>query len=511
MRQTSDKKIKSFDELNSILKREKQDNKKIILCHGVFDLLHSGHLFHFRSAKQYGDVLVVSVTPDHLVNKGPDRPYFNENIRMRNIAEVESVDYVVLNKWPTAVETLFKINPDIYAKGRDYVNPDEDVTKNIQRERAAIEEMGGKIIFTDEPSMSSSNLLNEYFSGYSEEVKKFLTDFKKRHSVSEVLENVDKISQLRVLLIGEAIVDRYTYCFPLAKSTKETMLATKRLTEEDFLGGALAIANHISNFCRSVTLITHTDASEDETFDFIGSHLNNNVQLKNVSMVDRKTIIKQRFVEPSFLTKMFEVQDLDDTPLPVQAEKNFLSLIEQNAEAHDLIVIADYGHGFITQNIIDSLVRKEHYLCINAQTNSANLGHNLITRYPKANFICIDEVELRLATNMKHSSIEEMIGLLRKKINLSTVLVSRGAKGVVINAEEGCHYSVPVFSNKVVDRTGAGDAVFSLTALLIFSKCPVPILGLIANCAGALKVNSVCNRVSIDPVALKKFVTALLA
>ena len=72
-------KIIPFINLEKKIKDLKKNKKKIVLCHGVFDLLHPGHFKHFKTAKNYGDILIVSVTADNFVNKGPDRPAFNEN------------------------------------------------------------------------------------------------------------------------------------------------------------------------------------------------------------------------------------------------------------------------------------------------------------------------------------------------------------------------------------------------------------------------------------------------
>ena len=411
--QKSLNKILTINELALLISQKKEEGHKIVLCHGVFDLLHAGHLFHFKAAKQHGSVLVVSVTPDQYVNKGPHRPHFNENLRLQNIAEIESVDYVVLNEWPTAIETIFKLKPHIYVKGTDYSNAKDDITGNINKEEAAIKEIGGHIVFTNEPSLSSSHLLNEFFPTYSEDARKFLESFKQQYSISDIFQQLDQLSQLKVLIIGEAILDRYTYCNPLAKSTKETMLATKYKSDEDFLGGSLAIANHVANFCKSVSLITHCK-SEKNIHDYISTHLHRNIQLIDIPLSDRHIIVKQRFVEPHFLTKMFEIQNINDEPISPDSESKVISMIHEQAPHHDLIIIADYGHGFITQNIVQALIHLNKFICINTQTNSANLGYNLITKYQKANYICIDEPELKLAAHNKYCSIEDAIGILKQ-------------------------------------------------------------------------------------------------
>jgi rfaE bifunctional protein nucleotidyltransferase chain/domain len=117
-------KIKSLDELSDIILALKKDGKTIVQCHGVFDLLHPGHILHFQAAKREGDILVVTVTKDEYVDKGPGRPVFNQRIRTESIAAIQCVDYVALNGWPTAVETIKKLKPDVYVKGSEYAKAD---------------------------------------------------------------------------------------------------------------------------------------------------------------------------------------------------------------------------------------------------------------------------------------------------------------------------------------------------------------------------------------------------
>ena len=100
------KKIKNLEDLNTVVADLKAKGKKIVHCHGVFDLLHLGHIKHFEEAKTLGDVLVVTITPDEFVNKGPNRPAFSTVLRLEALAALESIDFVAANKWPIAVETI---------------------------------------------------------------------------------------------------------------------------------------------------------------------------------------------------------------------------------------------------------------------------------------------------------------------------------------------------------------------------------------------------------------------
>jgi cytidyltransferase-like protein len=124
--------------------------------------MHPGHIKHFQAAKKMGNVLVVTISPDKYVDKGPGRPVFPQQLRAESIAALECVDYVAVNKWPTAENTIRLLKPDIYVKGQEFENL-EDATGKIQKEFKVIKEIGARIEYTNEIVFSSTKLLNRYF------------------------------------------------------------------------------------------------------------------------------------------------------------------------------------------------------------------------------------------------------------------------------------------------------------------------------------------------------------
>ena len=155
-------KILDLENLASTCETLRQEGKKISLCHGCFDLMHPGHIKYFQASKQMGDVLVVTVTPDQFVDKGTGRPAFNETLRSESIAALECVDYVAINKFPTAEETLRMLKPHFYVKGQEFEKL-EDKTGKIQKEVDVVKEIGAEMRFTHEIVFSSTQLLNSYF------------------------------------------------------------------------------------------------------------------------------------------------------------------------------------------------------------------------------------------------------------------------------------------------------------------------------------------------------------
>jgi rfaE bifunctional protein nucleotidyltransferase chain/domain len=502
-------KIDTLDKIGSVLEKLKKKNKKVVHCHGVFDLLHPGHLKHFEAAKKKGDILVVSLTPDRYVNRGPGRPIFNQNLRAESIAAIECVDYVTINEQPTAVDAIKKLRPNFYVKGIDYVKED-DVTEKIYEEKNVVESVGGEMYFTDEINFSSTSLINTFFSPYSEEAKGFLLEFKKRYSMRNVIDCLKGVEDVKVLVIGDIIIDEYHYCAGIGKPLKDNIVATKYINEEIFAGGVLAAANHLAGFCKDVTLVSCIGGKNNYT-DFIINHLKPNIKTNFYYHNENYTVVKRRFVEPNFLTKLFEVCYLESTDqLPQAIEQEICDYLTSSLREFDLVVVTDFGHGLMTPRIIKTLCDKANFLAVGVQTNSANLGFNVVTKFPRADYICIDEPEIRLACHDRRSNLEELILEISNKLDCEKVIITRGHKGSLVYSKKEGFVNVPVFSKEVLDRVGAGDAFFSVTSPCVYKNNPIDMMGFIGNAVGAMKVLIVGNRSAIEPGHLLKYITTLL-
>ena len=114
-------KILPINDLASIINDHQNNGQTVVLCHGVFDLMHIGHIRYFNQAAQMGDILIVTLTPDQYVNKGPGRPAFNQNLRAEALANLSTIDYVAINLWPTAIETLHLLKPNVYGSNTIFI------------------------------------------------------------------------------------------------------------------------------------------------------------------------------------------------------------------------------------------------------------------------------------------------------------------------------------------------------------------------------------------------------
>ena len=508
VKESSAGKIKTLAELEILLKAARKAGRTVVHCHGVFDLVHPGHIVHFREARAKGDMLVVTITPDRWVNKGPGRPLFTEKLRLDSLAALEMVDFVALNETPTAVELIKRLKPSFYVKGGDYADPKADVTGKITDEEAAIRSVGGQLVFTDGFTSSSSHLINRLFSAYPVETQEYLQGLRSLYSADDILSRLRDLSKVKVLIAGEAIIDQYSYCAPLGKTTKETIVASRFTHEELFAGGAVATANHIAGFCKEVTLLTSlgSDPAEEK---FVRSKLRPNVRLELVRTPDRPTVRKQRYIDPTELRKIFEIQYLDDTPITGEVEADMSRRLKKECARHDLLIVNDFGHGLMSKQLRAQASRCGKFLALNTQSNAANQGFNAVTRYERADYVAIDEPELRVATLDKHGRIPELSESVRDKMKVATFLVSRGSLGSVVLSEDGWH-EAPALARRIVDRVGAGDALFAVTSPCAYQKAPPDVLAFIGNCVGALAVEIVGNREPVDPTALFKFIQTLL-
>ena len=238
-----------MNDLSLELDQQRAKNKRIVHCHGVFDLLHIGHIRHFEQAKKLGDLLVVTLTPDRYVNKGAGRPAFPQQFRAEVVASLDCVDYVAINPWPTAVETIKLLRPHVFAKGSEFSSL-KDTIGHVTIEEEAIRLIGGEIAFTQDITFSSSALINQYLSTFSDEVRDYLAGLVHRYTPDEHPVWLRNARALKVLCLGETIIDEYHYCEVMGKSGKEPVLAMRYLETDSFGGGVLACANHLASFCR---------------------------------------------------------------------------------------------------------------------------------------------------------------------------------------------------------------------------------------------------------------------
>lgn len=503
-------KIVTIDQLAALVSEAKKSGKKVVQSHGCFDLLHLGHVKHLEAARAKGDLLIVTLTGDKYVNKGPSRPVFPEQQRAEMMASLGVVDYVAINQHLDAVPAIKKIQPSFYAKGQDYINPQGDVTGKITEERLAVESVGGSIVFTEEMTFSSTELINRNLNIYEPHLRNYLDTLRNENGLEELTRIIESVKDYSVLLVGDAIIDEYQYVLPMGKSPKENMIATRYQDFEVFAGGVFAAANHVASFCKKVDILTCI-GDRDDYLPLIKNSLKPNVGLNAIVRPRTPTTRKQRFVDPSYMRKLFEVYYMDDESLTQPVEDQLNATLRERIKQYDVVIVTDFGHGMIGPATIDILTREAKFLAVNTQSNSANHGYNLIHKYPRADYVCIDAPEARLATMERLCPIDEVITKhLPKKIDCNKLIVTHGKHGCATYEKDAVVYTIPALTKTVIDTVGAGDAFLAVTSPLVAAGAPLQSVGFIGNIVGALKVAIVGHQKSVEKSAVLKSLNALL-
>jgi len=502
-------KIQSLENLPILLSKLKSEGKKIVQCHGVFDLLHVGHIKHFKEAKTFGDILIVSITPDEFVHKGPGRPAFSTSLRLEALSELESVDYVVVNKWPTAEEIIKIIEPNIYCKGPDYKNPLDDLTGKITQEVDAVKSVGGKIIYTNDITFSSSSLLNKFGNIYSKEQELFIRNIGDKYSFEMIQKKVEELSKVKILIIGETIIDQYVFCEALGKSGKEPVLVLRDLETQEYLGGSLAIARHLSSFCKNISVLSFL--GEDNGYkSFIEKNMEDNINLNFLNKSNSPTIVKRRFVDSIDRKKVLGVYSINDDLLKENEEDKFIESFDSISKEHDLVIISDYGHGVITPKIADHISNSDKFISLNAQVNAANIGTHSIRKYHNVNCLIINESELRHDMRQREGNIEKMAITLKDIINSKYTAVTQGKNGAFLINGEKIPERAPGFASQVVDKIGSGDAFLALLSVCLYANLDEKLALFIGSLAAAQSVETLGNSVPVSKPKLLKTISHLL-
>ena len=506
---STNSKIKPPVELAEIISSLKAQGRCVVHCHGVFDLVHPGHIRHLEAAKREGDVLVVTVTPDEYVNIGPGHPVFNQRLRAESLAALQCVDYVAINEWPTVVEAIRLLRPDVYVKGGGHAWRESDLTGELYDEHQAILSVGGRIHLTDEITFSSTHLINNYFSNFPPDTEDWLKAFRKRYSADEVIEYLEGAATLKVLVVGEAIIDEYVFCDALGKATKDPVLAFLYRWIETLAGGSLVVANHLAGFCNQVGLVTLLGESERRE-DFVRQALLPNVQPCFVTRRGAPTIHKRRFVDTHTNARLFELYVMEDGPLAPDDEAALAQALDRMIGDYDIVVVTDYGHGMLTPATIASLCSSTRFLAVNTQVNAGNRGFNTISKYPRADYVCLTGHEIAFETRLRHASWFDLVLEVTKRIDCLRFTITQGKNGTLHYTPECSFIEVPALATRVTDRVGAGDAVLAVTSLLVAQGAPWDIVGFVGNLAGAQMVAELGNRISVSKVSLVKHIIPLL-
>lgn len=495
----------------SILKKInilKQKKKKIVLCHGVFDLVHYGHLLYFKSAKKFGDYLIVSVTHDKFIKKGPGKPIFNLETRIKYLSSIDVIDMVIPSTQPSSSDVIELVKPNYYVKGPDYRKLKDDKSKKIIQEKKLVEKFGGEIKFTSDLTFSSSSLINSSNLLFNDEQKSFLSKLKLNFGLNQILSEIDKFKEAKVLVLGELIFDNYIFGDIIGKSGKEPHLVFENKYNEYYVGGSGAICRHIQSFVKKVNFLSNFGGEKNLKI-YIKNYLTKNIFFKNIKPYKNfSSIIKSRFLDIKSNYKMFGSYSL---PKVVESKysEHFLKIFKKMIRLNDFVIIADYGHGLIPENFFKKIKIKDYFICLNKQINASSVISHNILKYKYSKVLIINETELRYTEKDQKNKIEFVIKKFNKRMLAKVIIVTRGKLGSIYFSKNKFTYC-PAFAITPVDKVGAGDAMLSISSLCVFYGVHPSITLLLGSLAASISVQSTGNKNVLRDTELRNMVEYIL-
>ncbi|MBN1347061.1 MAG: adenylyltransferase/cytidyltransferase family protein [Phycisphaerae bacterium] len=484
--------------------------KVIVQCHGCFDIVHPGHIRYLRFAKEQGDVLVVSITGDACIDKGPTRPHIPEELRAENLAALEFVDYVTIDANPTSCNVLEHVRPDLYVKGREYQS---STSPGFVAEREIVERYGGRVVFSSGEVVFSSTQLIDLIGHEAELQWHRLRAICRRHDLdAESSERLlGRMAGKRVVVVGDVVLDRYVLCDAIDVASESPMMSLAKLDEQCYVGGAAIVARHVAalgGVPLIVSAIGRDDVSEHVKQTFVEEDID------GMLLDCRQTIVqKTRYlVEES---KLFKVEEGKAEPLDsVSLRRAAQAIIDQGLRA-DAVIFCDFGYGMISgallKLVMGELRRGQAIITGDVSGHRADL-----VAMENVDLLCPTERELRASIHDFDSGLSHVAYNVMQKTQTRHLCVTLGKDGLVLFDRPSQDRAsrqwagrlrsehLPSLAHRTTDRLGCGDALLAAISLGLAAGGSLTQAAYLANGASALELASLGN-VPITHEALRRW------
>lgn len=489
---TYDRKIVSREKLKEILGARPR-KKKVIMCHGTFDLVHPGHVRHLIYAKSKASILVASLTADRWIEKAHYRPFVPQDLRAMNLAALEMVDYVIIDENETPIENLLFLQPDYFAKGYEYSK--EGVHPKTQKEIDALDTYGGEVLFTPGDIVYSSSFIIENNPPNLAADKLHMLLDSQGIEFTKLDETLRSLEGVKVHVIGDMIVDSYTYCSLIGGNTKTPTFSLKFGHQVDYVGGAGVVAKHMKKAGADVTLTTML--GEDPLKDFVLEDLKQaGVKVNAITSSTRPTTQKNLFSVQNY--KMIKVDKLDNRPITDKTLDRFVEAIRDTPT--EAVVFSDFRHGIFSAGTIPVLIEAIPKGVLKVADSQVASRWGNILEFKGFDLITPNEREARFSLGDQDSTVRPLALELYKRAECKYLIMKMGEKGVMTyiapSPEVRSFFTVDSFAENVIDAVGAGDALLAY-GTLVLAKTGNPVL---ATIIGSMAAAVTCEHDGNNPV-----------
>lgn len=494
-------KIKSAQEISSLIGLRPRV-QKAIMCHGTFDVVHPGHIRHLLYAKTKAPILIASVTADEHIKKGNMRPYIPEELRAINLAALEMVDYVVIDRDATPLNNLACIKPDYFAKGYEYTAG--SVHPKTQEEMNVLESYGGEMLFTPGDIVYSSSALIE-LAPPSIAVEKLLTLMQGEGvTFDDLRATVAKLNGIKAHVIGDTIVDSYTYCSMIGGMTKTPTISVRFERKVDYVGGAGIVAKHLRAAGADVTF--STVLGKDHFQDYVLEDLKK-FGVKCLPIIDeaRPTTNKNAIVAENY--RLLKVDTLDNRSISKRVVDQLCAQI--SGTGAQAVAFCDFRHGIFNRGTIPTLtsaIPKETFRVADSQVAS-RWGN--ILEFQGFDLITPNEREARFALGDQDSVVRPLALELHQRSNCKTLILKCGERGIITYRSNSptdfrAFFNLESFADRVLDAVGAGDALLAYATLASVATGNEVIASILGNMAAGIECEHDGNWPVTPDLLLKK-------
>jgi bifunctional ADP-heptose synthase (sugar kinase/adenylyltransferase) len=461
-------KIKTPEELRAIIGPPPRE-KRVIMCHGVFDVVHPGHVRHLLYAKSKADVLVASITADKHITKGAHRPHVTQDLRAVNLAAFEMVDYVIIDRNDKPLANIETIQPDYFAKGFEY-NATGLAPKTAE-EAAIVEAYGGELLFTPGDIVySSSALINLAPPSVKMETLQILME-RNEITFDRLRDVLSRMPDQRVHVVGDTIVDSYTQCAMIGGQTKTPTMSVLYERRVDYVGGAGIVAKHLMAAGAKVTF--STVLGEDALKNFAVDDMRAaGIEVRAVIDPSRPTINKNAIVVGGY--RLLKVDTLDNRSISDNVLASIANAVRSTPA--DAVVYSDFRHGLFNRRTIPELIKAIPPGVFRVADSQVASRWGNITEFTDFDMITPNEREARFALADQDSGIRPLASGLYDAARCKLLILKLGERGVLA-CRDSDHESldsffvIDSFVDHLVDAVGAGDALLAYSTLaMLISK-----------------------------------------